>query len=479
LKGSAKIAINIIFLLLILHPFFLFSEDKQLLFPEQEDSLISSDFVLDEAFMKELANVIDYDSTDFLTWELNYYEDILKQEPRLEEFRLKAQSYLNNYSIFSKNNNFKEALESYKSYLTFKDSINTIQNARNISDLNKTYETYEKQKNIEILNQDNELNNLKLESRKQVKWIMIFASLFLVFFLIAFIIFVRIKFLKNKKLRLEVAARRKAKKELLTAKEDLEEQVVKRRSELISTNEQLQNEITEIEKIQQKILRAERLTVVGEMASGMINVIEEPVRSISLSVQNYLDKFTDAEGEPQEMAEILVKTSHKVNNTLHSLQQFSLSGKINWEKTDINKIINNTITLFKAKQYGRKISFSKQISASIPKLKLDKVKLESILINLVLNAIDSISDEGNIKITSRKYKDQVVMKITDTGAGISKDNIGKVFNPFFTTKERGFGLGLSIVHQYIRAMKGSISISSKPAKGTEIRISFPVGQDEE
>jgi signal transduction histidine kinase len=443
--------------------------------PELGDSILNKDFVLDEAFLQELENVIALDSIDFLTYEFNYYSEILANEPRLDDYKLKRDKYFSEYSILYNNQDYKQALDSYKSYLSYKDSINSILNARNITDLNEQYKTLEKQKNIELLNQDNTLKNLSLERRKQIKWIILIISVSLFIFLITFLIFIRIKILKKRKLKREIEARTKAQNELIKIKRELENLVERRKKELITANRDLESEINLMEKMREKILRAERFKIVGEMTSGMINVIKKPVNLINLNVQTFQEKFINNNIEINEMAEILGKTSSKVNKTLQSLKELSSADKNELIKADVNEIIHNTLSLFKAKQTAKKISFATKLSAGLPKIKLDRVKLEGALINLILNSIDSIKDEGKIVITSRKYKQNVIVKLTDTGCGMCREKLENIFSLFYTTKETGCGLGLNIVQRYILAMNGNMEICSRPGIGTTIRLSFPLG----
>ncbi len=179
---------------------FVFVFLPDLLFSVQEDTadtLYIDGFAIDKAFLQELKDVIDYDSTDFLTYELNYYNDILKNEPRLDELRSKKDRHLSEYDVYYNNEEFEKALTSYKLYLTYKDSINTILNARNVTDLNEQYNTVEKQNNIKILNRENQLKSLDLDKRKQLRWILYITSVFLFLFLVFTLNFVRLKFIKK------------------------------------------------------------------------------------------------------------------------------------------------------------------------------------------------------------------------------------------------------------------------------------------
>jgi len=447
-------------------------------FLSEEDTLFIDGFAIDKAFLQELRDVIGYDSTDFLISELNYYNDILKNESRLTELQDQSDSLLHAYTISYEIDDYEQALLYYRKYLNYKDSINAIINARNVTDLNEQYKTVEKQRNIELLDQENKLKALELDKGKQLRWIMYTASVFLLLFLIISLNFFRLKILKKRYLNREVKARRIAEEKLWQIKKELESIVKQRKNELIAVNLDLEDEIIEIEELNRRLIKAERLKIVGEMASGMLDVIENPVRSIYLAVRKFKEKFYNGEPEINEMSDILIHTSSKVKKTLHRLSQFSLADKSNLKLEDLNEIVINTVNLFKFKKLEKQIRFETRLSSRVSLVKLDKVKMEGILINLILNSIDSISEKGVITITSRNSSNNVVVVVSDTGSGIGKEEQNNVFNPFFTTKEKGIGLGLSIVHQYVLSMNGTISFSSKSGVGTRIRITLPAGDSD-
>ncbi len=253
----------------------------------------------------------------------------------------------------------------------------------------------------------------------------------------------------------------------------MEELVLQRQNELLTANQDLENEILEIEELHHKIFQAERLKIVGEMAAGMLEVIENPVRTMDLEINSFRDELETVDPEIEEMAETLHKASTKVKKTLAKLNQYSLADKTDLKLTDLNEIVRNSVNLFKFRNREREIEFSLELSASIPLLLLDKVKIEGVLINLIMNAIDSFSGKGQIRIRTRNLGRNVVLTITDNGCGIDKVKLKDVFSPFFTTKETGYGLGLSIVHRNISAMHGSISFTSAIGKGTKVKIMLP------
>jgi len=115
---------------------------------------------------------------------------------------------------------------------------------------------------------------------------------------------------------------------------------------------------------------------------------------------------------------------------------------------------------------------------SITKILMDNKRMEQVFLNIIINSIDSMSKGGRLSIIAYLEKEYVIIEISDTGKGIRKQDISKIFNPFFTNKSNGVGLGLSVTHRIIQSHKGKIEVESKYHKGTKFTIKLPIFQDE-
>lgn len=145
-------------------------------------------------------------------------------------------------------------------------------------------------------------------------------------------------------------------------------------------------------------------------------------------------------------------------------------------KTDINQVAENILLQAKY-EFGKKnIQLKKNLSKDIPVILADKAQLEEAITNIVINAIQAFTEEGEITVKTSSSNGNITVEISDNGPGIPKENIDKIFRPFYSSKGygKGTGLGLSIVKRIITEHKGSIQVKSQPNKGTAFLITLPV-----
>jgi len=270
--------------------------------------------------------------------------------------------------------------------------------------------------------------------------------------------------------------RHKTKKE----KEKLEKEIVKAYGKLKETQNQL--------------IQAEKLSAVGQLASGVAHEVRNPLGIIMQGV-NYLEKKMEAEKTEADILETLamIKDSIKrADKIVNSLLDFSKAGSLYLKSESINSILEESLGLVRIKFKFENIDVIMETKKDIPNVLADKNKLEQVFINILLNAFQAMPDGGRViirtydkvmggseKDTGRREGDYfkfgekaVIVEIQDTGCGISEDNLKKIFDPFFTTKGpvEGAGLGLSVTKSIIDEHKGIIDVESKIGKGTKLAI---------
>jgi len=170
---------------------------------------------------------------------------------------------------------------------------------------------------------------------------------------------------------------------------------------------------------------------------------------------------------------------YRISETIRGLLDFARPAPPQFTKVNINKLIEETISFISHQPIFRKVEVEKELSSSVPNITADHNQIRQVLINMFLNAAQSMPDRGKLKVktTKVKFKELVQIDILDTGKGISNENIKKIFNPFFTTKKtEGTGLGLSISLSYLKNHKGYISVKSKLNEGTTFSIFMPIRQ---
>ncbi len=229
------------------------------------------------------------------------------------------------------------------------------------------------------------------------------------------------------------------------------------------------------EIINEKLLRfsqSEKLTSMGVLAAGIAHEINNPLTNASLNLEMLKDLLPEDEKIHKKIASIdrnLTRASKIAKELLH----FSRHKETATEPTDINQVIRSSYTLLKNQKLSSIIGLNLK---DIPKIMGISWKLEEVFINLLMNSIDACSAEDTIEIKTYSAEDRVKVIITDTGHGIVEDELFKVFDPFYTTKEigKGTGLGLSVCYNIIKQHGGEITLASSEHGGTIMTLSFPV-----
>ena len=249
-------------------------------------------------------------------------------------------------------------------------------------------------------------------------------------------------------------------------------------------------DFTERRRIESQIIQSERLSALGEMSAGMAHEINQPLNTLSILFDNIL---LEARSEHHVPEEYLVKKSEKIfnnilriRNLIDHVREFSRShdGYI-LSPFNINQSILNALSMVSEQFRIAGIDLVSQLDENLPEIKGNTYKFEQVMLNFISNSKDALIEKKGksdapfkmfIKITTRFDRQNIYLEVEDNGTGIKDENIDKIFQPFFTTKEtgKGTGLGLSITYGLIQEMHGEISIKSKLSKGTTITVTIPI-----
>ncbi|HHE38235.1 MAG TPA: tetratricopeptide repeat protein [Candidatus Cloacimonetes bacterium] len=360
--------------------------------------------------------------------------------------------------LYSAQNNFRKALAYYKLYSAVKDSIFTKEIIERVAGMETSFEVrnliHEHEKEIELLQKNNEIYRLAAEKQKLVKWRLY--SILLVFLAAVFIIYYRYT-LKNKTAR------------------QLKEVVEERTKDLKKTNDDLLKEISERKHLETQLRITERLAGIGELAAGVAHEIRNPIAIIKSTAQYCQTNYKNlSEEKINKMMDIFTETSDRISKTVKDLVEFAKPKRDSFKKGDIITILNKIISSFESKFLSHHIIVKKDFAEDLPLVLLDEDQMYGALLNLILNAVDAMQNGGTLTLSAEKCKENLIIKISDTGVGISKENLKKIFNPFFTTKKKGTGLGLSLVHQVMDYHQSQIEIVSEIGKGSDVILKIPI-----
>lgn len=248
----------------------------------------------------------------------------------------------------------------------------------------------------------------------------------------------------------------------------------------------ISRDVTRRRKLEDQLIQSERLISLGQLAAGVAHQINNPIGIIV----NRIDclKRERRRGSPldtlQSDLDVMSDCAWRVNEITRNLLTFSRESPMVKESLDINRALATAIELVRMQTIDKDISFETRLQPDLPKIIGDINKLEQSFVNILNNAVDAVPHEGRITIESfRNPDDKNTIRIvfSDTGDGISQEHLGKIFNPFFTTKDvgKGTGLGLSISYGIIKDHGGRLEAESVPCEGSVFTITLPINSERE
>lgn len=223
--------------------------------------------------------------------------------------------------------------------------------------------------------------------------------------------------------------------------------------------------------LEAQTVRADRLVVVGELASGIAHEIRNPmgiIKTISQTLQEEKEEEDFIEG-----LQIIVNEVDRANKVIDGLLNFARPIENEMKKISLNELLKEVVLITDKYLSKQNVSMEVHIDNDV-NIIADKEKLKQVFINIIFNGVQSMVNGGKITVATETIDNGVNINFRDIGIGIKKENLEKIFNPFFTTKEKGVGLGLSISHRIIQDHNGYIAIDSIEGQGTQIDIYLPI-----
>jgi two-component system, NtrC family, sensor kinase len=234
------------------------------------------------------------------------------------------------------------------------------------------------------------------------------------------------------------------------------------------------DDVTQRERMEEQMSQTEKLTSLGLLAAGVAHEVNTPLAVISNYIQMLAKQMPESDPR-HSIIEKIVKQTFRASEIVNNLLNFSRTGAAEASDVDVNRVVEETLSLVAHPLKTSQIRVVKQLGEPLPAVRGSANKLQQVFLNLFLNARDAMPGGGLLEVRTAAHNGSVEIEIADTGAGIAREHIHRIFDPFFTTKAsgRGTGLGLSVTYGIIKEHSGKIDVRSTPGKGTSFHVEFP------
>jgi PAS domain S-box-containing protein len=238
----------------------------------------------------------------------------------------------------------------------------------------------------------------------------------------------------------------------------------------------INRDITEFKNLEKKFYESQKLAALGQLSAGIAHEVRNPLSSIKMNL-HILEKNLHPEGNDQKRFKIAEREVEHLEKLINDILIYARPLELKAKSGDINTFLGNSVMMAEKQILEKKINVEYHFQPDIPSVTFDQAMLKQAFLNFYLNAIDAMEEGGTLSIetrsTAKDGKSFVVIEIGDNGSGIEKDNIPHLFNPFFTTKKNGTGLGLTQAKKIIDLHQGTIEMISTKGEGTKAVVTLP------
>jgi signal transduction histidine kinase len=225
---------------------------------------------------------------------------------------------------------------------------------------------------------------------------------------------------------------------------------------------------------EQELVRSERLAAVGKMAAVITHEVRNPLSSIGLNAELLEDEVAPISKEAVALCRAIGKEVDRLTAITEEYLRFARMPRPRLEREDANGLVAGVVAFQREDLASRGVTIDTHLAAALPALAGDEAQLRQALLNLFRNAADAMAGGGTLTVSTRATEDGgVEIAVRDTGPGIAAEHLPHIFEPFFSTKEGGTGLGLALTQQIVAEHGGRIAVESAPGQGTTFRLALP------
>lgn len=232
-------------------------------------------------------------------------------------------------------------------------------------------------------------------------------------------------------------------------------------------------DVSEVKALTAQLIRADRLAAMGELTAGVAHEVRNPLGIIRASVQLLEDSECKTE-RIREASTIIKQEIDRLDKVVKALLDFGRPSSPTLMPTDVADVLSDIVLFTRKFASGSNVEIIVEVDEDVPRVMADPDQLKQVFLNLVANAVQSMEQfGGTLTLGAEESEGFVEVTVADTGPGIAREDVGKVFDPFYSTKDDGTGLGLTIVHRIVDEHDGHIEVESEQGKGTTFRVSLP------